>query len=578
MQFTTSSLDTCRRYLCADLHETPSRHHAAYGGHFGRYLKEQFGIEKLPYGITIVEMLERRMIKPDLLIKFPKNANGKRFSDFYSKVIHFPSLLHSNKGWDPESFLHPCDVLNSKAWRCKTVPSVFMPEEYSDRVKRIPYEAYFRYWRIYIFAEVLSDGYDRIDRFLPYADEGIGRLEERFQKTNDHWEKTYKDAFDRLSYYQAAKAMLHTHKALKRSVSKQENAQYLSALEFIQQEKLNYTPDMMEEDIATLLELFHTWEYKSKEAPTYYTQGLVFLRRNIYDLTEWLKTATKTTWDECFERRNGWSLYSAGDNYLKHVVCFERFDLERVFTSYTVELCSKEAETILKIDQKQAKKQVKVLFDRLSGLSDYNSSFGSWVRILSDLQGQLGGTSTKNPISFKETRIVDYLRNFAITTEALIRQIIVDIEPEANGPPLLKVFKSLQDKYGSCENPTYRDVLETVTEELKKGRKDNITNLYDIDDLTEKDESIFSKVNGNYQIVPGSGDVQKQFAVHSILSFVTARNYAAHHFCRDAELNNPRDDQSCQIFYSCIASIVFMDTIVQEIKKDPIVQYTAINL
>ena len=264
-------------------------------------------------------------------------------------------------------------------------------------------------------------------------------------------------------------------------------------------------------------------------------------------------------------------------NYLKHVVCFERFDLERVFTSYTVELCSKEAETILKTDQKQAKKQVKVLFDRLSGLSDYNSSFGSWVRILSDLQGQLGGTSTKNPISFKETRIVDYLRNFAITTEALIRQIIVDIEPEANGPPLLKVFKSLQDKYGSCENPTYRDVLETVTEELKKGRKDNITNLYDIDDLTEKNESIFSKVNGNYQIVPGSGDVQKQFAVHSILSFVTARNYAAHHFCRDDELNNPRNDQSCQIFYSCIASIVFIDTIVQEIKKAPIVQYTAIN-
>ena len=86
MKFTTSSLDTCRRYLCADLHETPSRHHAAYGGHFGWYLKEQFGIERLPYCITIVEMLERGMIKPDLLIKFPKNANGKSFSDFYKKV------------------------------------------------------------------------------------------------------------------------------------------------------------------------------------------------------------------------------------------------------------------------------------------------------------------------------------------------------------------------------------------------------------------------------------------------------------------------------------------------------------
>ena len=158
-------------------------------GHFGQYLKEQFGIEKLPYGITIVEMLARRMLKPDLLIKFPKNANGKRFSDFYNEVNRF---FHSNEGWDPESFLHPYDVLNTKAWRRKTVPSVFKPEECSDGFKRIPYEAYFRYWRIYIFAEALSDGYDQIDRFLLDADNGIGRLEERFQETNDYWEKPTK--------------------------------------------------------------------------------------------------------------------------------------------------------------------------------------------------------------------------------------------------------------------------------------------------------------------------------------------------------------------------------------------------
>ena len=560
MKFTTSQLDTCRRYLYADLHE----HRAAYGGHFGQYLKEQFGIEKLPYGITIVKMLEKKMIKPDLLIKFPKNSNGKRFSDFYKKGILFP-LFHSNKGWDHESFLHPYDVLNYEAWRRKTVPSVFKPEECSDGFKRIPYEAYFRYWRIYIFAEALSDGYDRIDWFLHDTDEGIGQLEERFQETNDYWEKTYKDAFDRLSYYQAAKAMLYTQKALKRSISEQENAQYLSALEFIQQEKLSYTPDMMEEDIETLLDLFRTWERRSKKDPKYYMQGLVLLRRDIYDLTEWLSRATKTTLSECFGRRNGWR-YSGG-NFLKHVVCFEHFDLAREFADYTVNLGDKKAK-ILKTDREQAN----VLFDRLLGLSDYNSSFGSWVRILSDLQGQLRGTSMKNPVSFKEIRVVDYLRNFAITTEALIRQIIVDIEPQINSlSSLREVFERLQDKYGRCKNPTYRDVLGTVIKELK------ITTLFDIDDLTKNNKSIFSKVNRKHKVVPGSGDVQKQFAVHSILSFVTARNYAAHHFCRDSELNNPIDDQSCQIFYSSIASIVFIDTIVQEIKKAPIVQYTAIN-
>ena len=136
---------------------------------------------------------------------------------------------------------------------------------------------------------------------------------------------------------------------------------------------------------------------------------------------------------------------------------------------------------------------------------------------------------------------------------------------------LREVFERLQDKYGRCKNTTYRDVLGTVIKELK------ITTLRDIDYLTKKNKSIFSKVNSNPQIVPCSSDVQKQFAAHSILSFVTARNYAAHHFRRDDELNNPIDDQPCQIFYSCIASIVFIDTIVQEIKKAPIVQYTAIN-
>ena len=561
MKFSISQRDTCKRYLHADLRNAPDRHHAACGGYLGQYLKDQFGIERLPYSITIVKMLEMGMIKPDLLIKFPKNVNGKRFSDFYHKGIHFGTVFHSNKGWNPESFLHPYDVLNSKAWRRKAVPSVFKPEECPDGVKWIPYEAYFRYWRIYIFVDALSDGYDRIDRFLP-PDEGIGRLAEHFQKMNDYWEKTYKDAFDRLSYYQTAKAILHTHKILKRSVSKQESAKYLSALESIQQ-KLIYTPKMMEDDIVTILDLFHTWEHRSKKAPTYYTQGLVLLGQDIYHLTKWLKTATKTTWDECFERRNGWRYYS-GDNSLKHVVRFERFDLERVFAMYTVEPSSKKAETILKTDQEQAK----VLFDRLSGLSDYNSSFESWVRILSDLHGQLGGTSTKNPISFKEMRIVDYLRNFAITTEALIRQIILEleIEPQINSPPLWEVFEKLQKGYGGCKNPTYRGVLEKVTEELKKKKKENITNLHDIDNLTENNKSIFSKVNNKYEVVPGSRDVNK-FALHSLLSFVTARNYAAHHFCRDNELNNPSDDQSRQIFCSCIASVVFIDTIVQEIKE-----------
>ncbi len=570
MRRTISERDVCKRYLCADLHKAPSRHDAAYGSYFGQYLKEQFGIKKLPYDITVVEMLERRRIEPDLLIKFPENPNGERFSDFYYKGRDFCSFSHRNEGWDHESFLHPYDVLNTKAWRRKRVPSSFKLEEYPDGGKRIHYEVYFRYWRIYIFAEALSYGYDRIDQFLP-CDEGIGLLEERFQKTSDYWERNYKDAFDRLSYYQTAKAILRIQKAPKGSISQQENAQYLSALEFIQQEKLSYTPDMMEDDIETLLWLFRTWEDRAKEEPKYYKQGLILLSQDIYDLTEWLAIATDSTWIKCFERRNGWGEYS-GSNYLKHVVCFERFALEKVFVGYTVELCKK-SEKILKTERKKAKD----LFDRLSGLPDYNSSFGSWVRILADLQGQLRGTSKKNPISFKETRIVDYLRNFAITTEALIRQIAVDIDPQTNKLSLLKIFKSLQNKYGQCKNPTYRDAFKTVIEELGKNNKVNITNLHDIDDLTDKKESIFSKVNSKYQIDPGSGDVQKQFAVYSILSFVTARNYAAHHFCRDEELNNPRDDQSCQIFYSCIASIVFIDTIVQEIRKAPIVKYTVIN-
>ena len=568
MRFTTSDIDTCKRYLPSGLHYALGRRHPTSWGLLGYYLKEQFGIEKLPYDITIVEMLERRMIKPDLLIKFPKNANGKSFLDFYNKGLHFSSLVYSNKGWDPESFLHPYDVLNYKTWRRKTVPSVFKPEKYSNGVKRIPYEAYFRYWRIYIFVDALSDGYDRIARFLPY-DVGIGCLAEHFQKRNDYWEKTYKDAFDRLSYYQTARAILDTHKTPKRSASEQEYAQYLSALEFIQQERLSYTPDMMEEDIETLLDLFRTWERRSKKDPKYYMQGLVLLRRDIYDLTEWLSRATKTTLSECFERRNGWR-YS-GANFLKHVVCFEHFDLEREFADYTVNLGNKKAK-ILKTDREQAN----VLFDRLLGLSDYNSSFGSWVRILSDLQGQLRGTSMKNPVSFKEIRVVDYLRNFAITTEALIRQMAVDIDPQTNSRSLFKVFKGLENEYGKCKNPTYRGVLGTVIKELED-KNTNITDLHDIDNLTKNNKSIFSKVNCKHKVVPGSGDVQKQFAVHSILSFVTARNYAAHHFCRDSELNNPIDDPPCQIFYSCIASIVFIDTIVQEIKKAPIVQYTAIN-
>ena len=561
MRFNMSQLDTCKRYLYADLHGSPSRYSAAFGGHFGKYLKEQFDIERLPYGITIVDMLTKRMIKPDLLIKFPQNANGKKFLNFYNKGISFYTLFHSNKGWEPESFLHPYDILNYTTWQCKRVPSIFKPEKFShDEMIRIPYEAYFRYWKVYILAEALSDGYDQIELFLA-PKKGIDYLEKRFQEVNTYWEKTYEKVFDRLSYYQTAQSILYNHKTPKRSVSEEENRQYLKALEFIQKTMLHYTSYMMEEDIEKLIKLFHKWEGGAKNGGKYYAKGLDLLRSDIYDLTAWLAITTDQTLDECFALQNGWRHYS-GSNNLKHILCFESFKLERIFIYYyIIELCNGNTKTILKTDERQAK----VLFDRLLGLSDYNSSFRSWVRILFDLQNQLGG-NMKAPISFEEIRIVDYLRNFAITTEALIRQMIVDIYPEVNKEFSIKgVFHKLQDEYKQCKNPTYRNALEIIINEY------GITNLKDIDDLTEKNKSIFSKVNSLSLSI--SKNAQTQFAVHSVLSFMTARNYAAHHFCRDHELNNLIDEQPCQILHSCVASVVIIDTIVQEIMGKPIVQY-----
>ena len=54
----------------------------------------------------------------------------------------------------------------------------------------------------------------------------------------------------------------------------------------------------------------------------------------------------------------------------------------------------------------------------------------------------------------------------------------------------------------------------------------------------------------------------------SILRFVTARNYFAHHSFQDGTLNNQAENLTEQILISCLESVIYMDSVVQKISSN----------
>ena len=543
-----NGMDIYSRYLNVSLYRDKPHSTGSFAkicnGHFGQYLKDRLEIQRIPYGLSIADMIVERALIPDLFVRLPSEyfLSWKNFpgtgdfeipEELESAAYH--SVYISTQGnWSLESLLHPYDEELRSDFVDRfsgEVPRTLKKQEHPNGDYFRPCEAYFSYWKSYIFVEAL-DGYEHIDKFLSWKT-GREILISRFTDVSQQWEENYKDVFTRLSFYRTAKTILTLWKDPRPSTT------YKELSEFIQK-VTDCNPELLEQDMEKLLILFGHWEKRQKEGGRYYLQAIELLRQDIYFLLEWLCTLTGKPREVYFEK---WS-YNIGPHdiwiQLKEVISYEEFELESRFMIYAPDY----AETLKKEGYLTNAQDI---YTRLAK----HESFWPWIRAFSDLHDERGHTSSSKPLVFRQPRVLDHLLVFAIRTEILIREFFRTANQSEEGRELRLVFNEFSKKLpdGSKE----RSILGTISDK----------STWKKTELSGKPEEIFENIDR----IPRKKKWNKSqhHIFLSILRFVATRNYFAHHFYVDKALSNIADELTGKIVDSCLESVIYMDSVVQKI-------------
>ena len=339
-------------------------------------LKERLKIQRIPYDLSIADMLVERMLIPDLFVRlpseyftswnnFPSTGNYEIPEDLIPASYHGVSIINRDD-WSLESLLHPYDKEELKKdfvdRFSEEVPQILKEKKHPNGLYFRPYEAYFSYWKSYIFVEAL-DGYEDIEKFLSW-EAGQSVLISRFIDVSQSWEENYKDTFTRVSFYRTAKTILAPCKNSHPSITCKEVSDFI-------QKATKCNPELLEQDMEKLLILFRHWKMRLEEERRYYPQAIELLRQDIYFLLEWLCNLTSTSEEIYFEK---WSYRVTWDMQpwvqLKEVISYEEFELKRRFITY---IPGSYAKTLEEADYLT---DIKRIYARLT---EYES-FWPWIR------------------------------------------------------------------------------------------------------------------------------------------------------------------------------------------------------
>ncbi len=506
-------------------------------GTFGQFLKDRLRIQRMPCGLLIADMIVKGALKPDLFVGLPRDyfLSWRRFplldgseipQELKSADCH--SLSVGDHGtWSLESALHPYDGQLKSGFVdrfSEKVPQNLENYKHPNGFSFRPFEAYFRYWKAYIFVEAL-DGYEDIGLFLSSK---IGRetVIANFKEKSKRWEVEYEGIFDRLSFYRTAKTIL----TLWQGDGSTTNGKELS--EFIL-DVSNGTTELLEGDLEKLLILFGHWRTKAQAGRRYYQHALEQLRYDVFLLLEWLCPQTGKREELYFKK---WSRPNQGYVPLKEVISFEEFELEDCLVTYAPCYSRPLVEAGLLADANSV----------YARLAKYDS-FWPWIRAFSDLHSQLRHTNPTKPLFFKQPRVLDRLLVLAVRTEILIRAFFRAAVKHEEPDLLREVFGGFLNKLSPTSEA--RTVLCEVSKNWKQTR------------LYEKPEELFGKIDS----IPGDTSEIQPHMIKSILRFATARNYFVHHSFKDGLVNTQVEKLPREILFSCLETLVYMESVVQKI-------------
>jgi hypothetical protein len=331
-----------------------------------------------------------------------------------------------------------------------------------------------------------------------------------------------------VSFYRTAVTILSFWKE-KPSITYGELAHFLQAV-------VKSNSDELERDLESLLKLFADWKTRIKAGKRYYPQATEQLRRDIYFMLEWLCGLTGNREAFYFKK---WSYKDRMPERwaeLKEVIAYEEFELQQMFEDlvpYYVGVLTKNAYV----------KDAQDTYERLAK----HESFWPWIRAFTDLHGSLNSGA---PISFRQVRVLDYLLVITVRTEVLIRSIFRSFCEVEDPRDFSSVFNQFSHKWP--ERSPERKVLGTVADPAN----------WKLTELSGKPDDIFGNID---TLVPKQNWNKSMHHIFiSILRFVTARNYFAHHSFKDESLNNQVSDLARKVLVSCVETAVYIDSITHQ--------------
>jgi len=537
---TYSSADMYCRYLDISLSHGYST--GVCGGRFGYYLKDIFAVEKLPYDLKLSKLITAGALTPDLFVSLPtsffkkwtnfpecpaiwKCGKGKseRAVSKYSIYYHPPNDLTLN------DLLHlydaePLNIEFVKEFEAN-IPNKLRVIRMAECRSFIPFEAYFAYWHGYVLVDALA-GYLDIDRFLSEK-RGVAELVKRISSVNEVWNYKYKRLFQRLSLYRTATSIIHSGHATC-TLTFKETSDFLLSFS-------DSASESLEGDLEQLLVLFNNWQNEiERNGRTHLVKALELLKQDIYLLFEWLCIATTLGEDYYF---NKWSPEDRQPRRwarLNDVIAYEEFDLRKTFLVFTKYYCE----------------DIKVFgyadnLERTYASLCEIDSFAPWLRSFSGMHKSI---NHKSIIDFKQPRIIDFLIVMTIRTEIIIRDMYIYHLKKKDSPDhLFDVFKgfarALMDK-------KWAKVFESLHSDKARTK------------LNDKPENLFSNIDS---IKHKDGWNEEMMCFYKqILKFVTSRNYFAHHSYKDEYINSSQSSIAADVLKSCIQSLVFLDSALQE--------------
>lgn len=509
-------------------------HSGLCGGKYAAFLKNNFDLRQLPYNIKLLDLIIASPSCYELYIDLP--------SEIFENWENYPCLTGGANMPNPElcvafsydfefaevkstevqDFLHPYDLELKESFvqKYKVTKKINSIAKLQHANGRFFYscEVYLAHWRSYILIDTIVDC-KFIENYLLCA-EGTKRFKQKFVEKNEYWNQHYKKNLDIVSTY--------------RSVITRAGNQVVDKVFFA---KLLNILDINEKNIEEVIEdlLIIYQNFKSKKDRNKLTDlngALNLLQQDIYFMVEWLeilgveRSRMYEKWSYPSRVPKRWAQLI---DVLPRKEVVDKIDLLR-YSRYYLE--QEIFEKWLSTNNLEIKDTVEILLTL--------ETSEVWIRKFCELHREI--QSTKESIRFDYPLIVDSLLVLTIRTESILKERLEQLS--GNSINLLKdVFKKLAD-YGNEKN---KRVLQNVQTLLSK---DN-----ELTRLEKKPEDILDKIR-SLDMSKNLNNCDKHF-LKSILTFITLRNYFAHHYYKDNELNYITSVLGKEVIKACLTTIIF---------------------